>query len=129
MTQVRREDKDRNRDRDRDGDRDGDRDRDMMLMDMMPWPFGSVFLWLYGLARPRSSLALVPGLRSARVCADGDMPNCPKVVAHPSTPPAPLPGLNFCHIRQFWDFDVFFGHRPCPLVSLDPKSCGFVQFH
>ena len=53
--------------------------------------YGSVVLWLYGLARPRSSLALVPWPRS-----------------------------DFHDF--FWDFQDFFAHRPCLLVSFDPKN-------
>ena len=34
---------------------------------MALWPYGSVVLWLHGLAWPRSSLTLVPGPRPAPV--------------------------------------------------------------
>ena len=30
---------------------------------------------------------------------------------------------------QIPDFNDIFAHQPCPSVSFDPETCGFVEFH
>ena len=129
---------------------------------MALWPYGSVVLWLHGLAHPGASLGhgfmtfsgvsrlfcpptlsldefqpktlwvciLSLGLSTIKV---GDVRSMLMEICRivPKWSPAPVPappcpGLTF---PDFRDFSDFFAHRPCPLVSFDPKLCVIVEHH
>ena len=78
---------------------------------VVTWSCYHGILWLCGLARPWSLLG------NALACVKHVLSKF-RMTTH----------LVRCLVR-IPDFKDFFAHRPCPSVSFDPETCGFVELH
>ena len=86
------------------------------MMAVALWSWGPVALW------PRSALVLA----SAR--SRGSLGNALACVRHVLSRFRMTTHLVRSLVR-IPDFKDFCAHRPCPSVSFDPETCGFVEFH
>ena len=91
------------------------------MMAVALWSCGPVVMGSCGFV---ASLALV----LASACPRASLGNALACIRHVLSRFRVTTHLVRCLVR-IPDLKDFFAHRPCPSVSFDPETCGFVEFH